>query len=108
MQRKISCALFCCMLCFVPAGALDRQPSSDYHARRAKLAARLEGGFALVFAPAEAEGPNDLYGYRPDENFYYLTGWAEPGAALLVTSAAEAHEDMPSRPYTEILFLHNR
>jgi Xaa-Pro aminopeptidase len=88
--------------------ALDRQPNSDYHARREKLAAKLEGGFALVFAPAEAEGPNDLYGYRPDNNFYYLTGWAEPGAALLVESAVEAKADSAARPYTEILFLPNR
>src|SRR5262249_40842777 len=54
----------------------------------------------LLFAPPEAEGPNDLYGYRPDDNFFYLSGWPEPGAALLISgNAASAH------PYTEILFL---
>jgi Xaa-Pro aminopeptidase len=90
------------------SSALDRQPSSDYHARREKLAAKLNGGVALVFAPGEAEGPNDLYGYRPDNNFYYLTGWAEPGAALLVASAVEAKENTPARQYTEILFLPSR
>ena len=52
--------------------ALERQPSSDYHARREKLGAKLDGGVALVFAPAEAEGPNDVYGYRPDNNFLKL------------------------------------
>jgi Xaa-Pro aminopeptidase len=90
------------------SSALDRQPSSDYHARREKLAAKLNGGVALVFAPGEAEGPNDLYGYRPDNNFYYLTGWAEPGAALLVASSLEAKENIPARQYTEILFLPSR
>jgi Xaa-Pro aminopeptidase len=90
------------------SSALDRQPSSDYHARREALAAKLNGGVALVFAPGEAEGPNDLYGYRPDNNFYYLTGWAEPGAALLVASSLEAKENTPARPYTEILFLPSR
>jgi Xaa-Pro aminopeptidase len=88
--------------------ALERQPSSDYHARREKLGANLDGGVALVFAPAEAEGPNDVYGYRPDNNFYYLTGWPEPGAALLVAGAAEAKGDAPARKYTEILFLPRR
>jgi len=107
-MRKLSCLVIFC-LTFLPAlSALDRQPSSDYHARREKLAAKLEGGFALVFAPAEAEGPNDLYGYRPDNNFYYLTGWAEPGAALLVVSPVEAAGDTSARPYAEILFLPNR
>jgi Xaa-Pro aminopeptidase len=89
------------------ASALDRQPASDYHARREKLAAKLEGGIALVFAPPEAEGPNDLYSYRPDDNFYYLTGWPEPGAAVLIAAARDA-SDAPVREYTEILFLPKR
>lgn len=91
-----------------PSTALDRQPGADYHARREKLAAKLDGAVALLFAPPEAEGPNDIYGYRPDNSFYYLTGWAEPGAALLVTSPREAKDNTPARPYTEILFLPQR
>ena len=51
--------------------ALDRQPNANYRMRRQTLAARLNG-VVLLFAPNEAEGPNDLYGYRPDDNFYYL------------------------------------
>ena len=90
------------------ASALDRQPGSDYHARREKLAAKLDGGVALVFAPPEAEGPNAIYGYRPDNNFYYLTGWPEPGAALLVVSAREAKDNNPARSYGEVLFLPSR
>src|SRR5450432_3419881 len=104
-------SIFCAMVFFSLsplASALDRQPSSDYHARREKLAAKLDGGVALVFAPPQAEGPNALYGYRPDDNFYYLTGWPEPGAALLVVSSKEAKGDAPARPYSEILFLPNR
>jgi Xaa-Pro aminopeptidase len=95
--------VLCCL-----ASALERQPASDYHARREKLAAKLEGGIALVFAPPEAEGPNDLYGYRPDDNFYYLTGWPEPGAAVLVAAPREASNGNPGREYTEILFLPKR
>jgi Xaa-Pro aminopeptidase len=109
MRKLPALAVFCSILSFcLLAGALDRQPSSDYHARREKLAAKLDGGVALVFAPPEAEGPNDLYGYRPDDNFYYLTGWPEPGAALLVVSPREAKDNSPARSYTEILFLPSR
>jgi len=89
-------------------GAIERQPNADYRARRQALAAKLNGGVALLFAPPESEGPNDLYGYRPDNNFYYLSGWSEPGAALLVASAAEARDNTPARAYTEILFLPDR
>src|SRR5438552_14409612 len=107
-MRKILYLTILCFAAFQSSTALDRQPNSDYHARREKLGAKLEGGFALVFAPPEAEGPNDLYGYRPDDNFYYLTGWTEPGAALLVVSASDTNGDTPARKYTEILFLPNR
>ena len=108
MLKIVTRICFCWFLFCFSVSALERQPSSDYHARREKLAAKLEGGFALIFAPPEAEGPNDLYGYRPDDNFYYLTGWTEPGAALLVASASDAQGTSPARPYTEILFLPNR
>jgi Xaa-Pro aminopeptidase len=87
---------------------LDRQPNGDYYARRQSLASKASGGTVLLFAPNEAEGPNDLYGYRPDDNFYYLTGWSEPGAALLISAASEAKDSSPARPYSEILFLPNR
>src|ERR1700692_4054682 len=109
MKKAWLLAALCSMVSFcLVASALDRQPGSDYRARRVKLAAKLDGGVALVFAPPEAEGPNALYGYRPDDNFYYLTGWPEPGAALLVVSSREAKGDIPPRPYAEILFLLSR
>ncbi len=86
------------------AFALDRQPNSDYHARREALARKV-GGVVVLFAPMESEGPNDLYGFRQEDNFYYLSGLTEPGAALLIAPAAEAVADKPARTYTEILFL---
>src|ERR1700732_4505350 len=88
--------------------ALDRQPNTDFRLRRQSLASKANGGAVLLFASNEAEGPNDLYGYRPDDNFFYLTGWPEPGAAVLVAAAREATNNDPARPYTEILFLPKR
>lgn len=85
--------------------ALDRQSNADYRARRQALAAKTAGGVVLLFAPVEADGPDDLYGFRQDDNFFYLTGWKEPGAALLIAAAAPAKDQTPARPYTEILFL---
>jgi Xaa-Pro aminopeptidase len=92
------------LLAGAAAFALDRQPNSDYHARREALARKV-GGVVVLFAPMESEGPNDLYGFRQEDNFYYLSGSTEPGAALLIAPAAEAVADKPARSYTEILFL---
>ena|ERR1051326_4534154 len=73
----------------LPLFAFERQPNADYHARRDRLATKLNGGAFLVFAGTEAEGQNNLHGFHQDENFYYLTGWREPGAALLVMPGFE-------------------
>jgi Xaa-Pro aminopeptidase len=85
--------------------ALDRQPNADYRARRTALAQKLNGGVAILFAGTEAEGPSATYGFRQDDNFFYLTGWTEPGAALVIVSQVTAKENVPGRVYSEILFL---
>jgi Xaa-Pro aminopeptidase len=87
------------------AWSLDRQANADYRARREALSKRTNGSAVLLFAPMEAEGPNAVYGFRQDDNFFYLSGWVEPGAALLIVPAVEASGDNPARPYSEILFL---
>src|SRR5947209_17254197 len=84
--------------------AIERQPNADYHARREALAKKA-AGVVVLFAATENEGPNDLYGFRQDDNFYYLSGLSEPGGALLIAPAVEAKGDTPARTYTEILYL---
>ena len=84
--------------------ALEKQPASVYRARRAALEAKLHGGVAVLFA---AEEPLlDLTPYRQDEDFYYLTGWTEPGAALLVLGEPQAGG--AESAYKQILFLPTR
>src|SRR5882672_2758508 len=95
-MRKLSLWICLCTLAAcICASATERQNNADYHARRAGLAKQMEGGALVLFAPTEAEGPNNLYGFRQEDDFYYLTGWTEPGAAVLINS----------NPYTEIFFL---
>lgn len=84
--------------------ALEKQPSSIYRARRVALAAKLHGGVAVLFAGEEPV--LDFDPYRQDANFYYLTGWNEPGAALLVV--ADDPKAATPRAYSEILFLPTR
>src|SRR5258708_331648 len=95
-MRKAPLLIFLSMLLpCVLAHATERQNNADYRARRVALAKLMEGGALVLFAPTEAEGPNNLYGFRQEDNFYYLTGWSEPGAAVLINS----------NPYAEIFFL---
>ena len=85
------------------SSALERQPTAIYHARREALAKKLEGGIAILFAADEPA--LEYQEYRQDEDFYYLTGWNEPGAALLIQSAAPAHDAAPARMYREVMLL---
>ncbi len=102
-RRMFLCLLSLLLACW-SSHALDRQPNADYRARREALAKRV-GTVIVLFAPLENEGPNNIYGFRQDDNFFYLSGLAEPGAALLIAPAADAKADAPARPYTEVLFL---
>ncbi len=91
------------LLCLcVSAPALDRQANVDYRARREALAKKA-AGIVLLFAPLEPV--ESLYTFRQDDNFYYLSGVADPGEALLIAPATEAKDNSPARPYTEVLFL---
>jgi Xaa-Pro aminopeptidase len=103
LRRAI--AVFC-LVFSIQVLALTRQPASDYRARRVHLAEKLNGGIAVLFA---AEQPQlDFMPYRQDPDFYYLTGWNEPGAALFIQSARPAEGSQPARPYREVLFLPTR
>ena len=47
----------------------------------------------MLLLRGKAEAYDQVFRFEQDPNFYYLTGWSEPGAALLLT------------PSDEILFL---
>ena len=92
------------------SNALEKQPASDYHARRVALGNALHGGVAILFAAEEPVLDFDVY--RQDSNFYYLTGWNEPGAALMIVGPVNDPE-RPGQPaqiraYKEVLFLPTR
>jgi Xaa-Pro aminopeptidase len=68
-----------------------KAPLDEFGARRAALRKSLDGGVLLLKGRAEAF--DQTFRFEQDPNFYYLTGWSQPGAVLLLT------------PSDEILFL---
>jgi Xaa-Pro aminopeptidase len=90
------------------AGAMDSVPKSEYRARRVALGDAMKGGVAVVFAAMEPV--LDFMPFRQDSDFYYLTGWNEPGAALIVIGPGPAAttrlgDVVPAHGYREILLL---
>ena len=77
--------------------------TSVYAARRARLAAGMKRGVAIIpTAPERVRNRDAHYPYRFDSYFYYLTGFREPEAVLVVIAATE---DEPGR---SVLFCRDK
>jgi len=84
------------------AEARRREPNASYAERRAKLRAQVDGP-VVIFGYTGREDASPSYLFGQEENFYYLTGINDEGAALLMlpdNSAGRAVEGP-----REILFL---
>ena len=71
-----------------------------YEQRRLALAKKHSDGLIVLFGYGEREAQDARSPFRQENNFYYLTGWNEPGAVLLLLPA---NTKQPS--HGEILFL---
>jgi Xaa-Pro aminopeptidase len=73
------------LVTLTPVGA-QSIPIAEYRERRAELRKSLDGVMVLMGA-ADPVDMHDTFYQEP--NFAYLTGWQEPGAALLLTAKEE-------------------
>src|SRR6202165_1036483 len=108
-----------CLVCLATSGHAqqrrEREPSSVYAERRAKLAAQVDGPVVL-WGFTGREEVSQAYVFAQEDNFYYLTGHNEEGAGLILLPAPKqntggaagpgdpAPRDSSSYPH-EILFL---
>jgi len=91
--------LFCALLAAEPRA--PAATAEEYRARRVELSKRLHNGVLVLFGHTEKGEENIRTGFLQEPNFYYLCGWEEPGAILLLTPSAD---DQPH----DILFLPRR
>src|SRR5262245_10123230 len=79
-------AVFAASLLLFPSlqlAAREREPNSVYTARRAALTAKLSAPVVL-FGFTGDENSSPSYVFNQEENFYYLSGHNEEGAAILL------------------------
>src|SRR3954470_21221685 len=63
---------------------------SIYRSRRERLARAMGAGIAIIpTAPERIRNRDTHYPYRFDSHFYYLTGFAEPEAVLVIVAGAQ-------------------
>jgi Xaa-Pro aminopeptidase len=80
MRRFLALALL--LVPIVPA----KMPLDEFRTRRANLRKSLDG---VVLLAGRLEARDEVFRVDQEPNFYYLTGWTDPGARLLVTPARE-------------------
>jgi Xaa-Pro aminopeptidase len=83
----------------------QREPNSEYAARRARLRAQVDAPVVL-FGYTGRENASDAYVFNQENNFYYLTGDNEEGPALILVPDSAASKGYAGP--TEILYLHPR
>lgn len=99
-------ALAAIVLTVVPALAWEREPLSVFHERRVRLVKETGGdGVIVLFGFREQDVGVSTTPFRQNENFYYLTGWTEPDAILLLVPKAAKDAGQAAELDKEILFV---
>lgn len=103
------CFIFLSLTMTAQNGIPEDYLSSEFHkSRRDALRAKMsKNSVAVFFANAERNRSNDVdYVYHQDPNFYYLTGYKEPNAVLVIFSEYQINEE--GKTYNEILYVRER
>ena len=86
-------------------GAWEREPLTAFHERRARLIRDTGGdGVVVLYGYDEADVAASVTSFRQNEQFYYLTGWNEPGAIMLLAPKAHASGSAPELGQ-EVLYI---
>jgi Xaa-Pro aminopeptidase len=88
--------VLCVCFLVLTAFALEKEPLEEYRTRRERLAQRIKGHVLVLRAAPDQE----LVKYKPEPNFYYLTGFEQPNAILILDAASD--------PPQEFFFLPER
>jgi Xaa-Pro aminopeptidase len=103
LRSSLILLLLICLAPLVPpAAGWEREPNSVLAERRAKLIAAV-GAPIVIFGYTGHEEANPSYVFMQEENFYYLTGHNEEGAALLLVPESAAQKGWTGS--REILYL---
>ncbi|TAD96776.1 MAG: aminopeptidase P family protein, partial [Bacteroidetes bacterium] len=112
MKKSIFIFIFSLVQCF----AFAQEPESptdflskEFHANRREAFRKLlpPKSVAVFFANPVRNRANDVdYHYHQDPDFYYLSGYREPNAVLLIFS--EEQSNLQGEKYKELIFVQKR
>jgi Xaa-Pro aminopeptidase len=93
------------LVSILPALGWEREPLPVFHERRVRLVRETGGdGVIVLFGYKDADVAASVTTFHQNENFYYLTGWNEPNAMMLLIPKAAKAGAAPELD-KEILFI---
>ena len=106
LRRLLRVWLAILTLAVLPAAAWERENLSTFHERRVKLVRATGGdGVVVMFGYGDADVAASTTMFRQNETFYYLTGWNEPEAMMLLVPKAPKGSNEMIGIEKEILFI---
>jgi Xaa-Pro aminopeptidase len=88
-----------------PALGWEREPLTVFHERRERLVRATGGdGVIVLFGYRDADVAASVITFHQNENFYYLTGWNQPDAMMLLVPKAAKPGASPELG-SEVLFV---
>lgn len=115
MMHLLKFNLLLVFLFITSAGAFSQEDtptdylSKEFHKERREALRKTmpQNSVAVFFASPIRNRANDVdFHYHQDPDFYYLTGYQEPHAVLLIFS--EDQKDAKNEPYNEVIFVQKR
>tara|TARA_R110002020_G_scaffold323714_1_gene539523 strand:+ start:52906 stop:54513 length:1608 start_codon:yes stop_codon:yes gene_type:complete len=108
MKAILVLVLFNFIVCFAQDQPTDFLDATFHKERREKVREMMPpNSVAIFFANAERNRANDVdYIYHQDPDFYYLTGYREPNAVLVIFS--EGQKDGEGNEFDEMLYVQER
>lgn len=73
----------------VPLAGIEKEPLAEYASRRARVAAEIKGGALILYGNPDS----DLMKFKQEDYFYYLTGFSEPDAVLVLDATGDEVEE---------------
>lgn len=110
MKRAIHQSLLFIAICLTivvpPAAAWEREALSAFRERRARLVRETGGdGIIIMFGYGDADVASSVTMFRQNETFYYLTGWNEPRAMMMLVPRSPKAGGQGPEIEKEILFI---
>ena len=90
IHSSVTIAVLLTITATISIQGIEKEPLAEYASRRARLTEQIKGGALVLFGREES----DLVKFKQEDYFYYLTGFSEPDAVLVIDATGPQAEEI--------------